>query len=146
MRVLKSMNFSPRVPAHVSVRKMAWDLFPQYHKLYLELSWYRKGISQLNICWSLLPLPSFPPSEMTIFMKDAHCTEPNLWLIMFTFFGDTWISKCITDQEINYLQKWPNLHGRCAMCLNEWKINFSILVFEIWTIFWDMNDFVLKFR
>ena len=41
------------------------------------------------------------------------------------------------DEHFFY-QKWSNLHERCGMCWNEWKIHFQI--FTIFS-FWDMVDF-----
>ena len=50
-----------------------------------------------------------------------------LWLFVFTIYRwRTLISKCITSQKKIILQKWSNLHKICAMCWNEWKINFPI--------------------
>ena len=30
-----------------------------------------------------------------------------------------------------FFQKCSNLHERCGMCWNEWKINFTILIFRV---------------
>ena len=43
--------------------------------------------------------------------------------------------------KIKNIHKWSNLHKRCGMCRNEWKINFRI--FAILS-FWDIIIFVLK--
>ena len=56
-----------------------------------------------------------------IYMKDAHSTESN---------------------EKSFHRKL-NSQKRCAMGWNEWNVNFQI--FPIF-IFWDMIEFVLKFR
>ena len=37
-----------------------------------------------------------------------------------------------------FLQKWPNLHERCAMYWNEWKLNFPFFSF------WDISVFLHK--
>ena len=37
-------------------------------------------------------------------------------------------------------QKWSDFYESCAMCWNEWKLNFAII------IFWFIHDFVHNFQ
>ena len=56
-------------------------------------------------------------------MKDAHCAETSeksifqrfeLWLIVFTIYGDTHGFLSVIDQK-EIVEKWPNLQERCVM-------------------------------
>ena len=63
-------------------------------------------------------------------MTDAHCAETKeklifqfirflfseLWLIVFTIFGDTISFTGVSTEKNIHLQNWSNLHERCAMC------------------------------
>ena len=55
-----------------------------------------------------------------------------------------WASQKIGDVPSNDMQtfpptyqKWLYLHERCAMCWNEWKTNFSIFIFELWSFLYS---------
>ena len=79
-------------------------------------------------------------------MVQFLCKMRNVLRRMKNQFSDFWVIDFVHNFLVflptkkNFFQKWPNLHGRCAMSWNEWKINFAIFRF------WDMVDFVLNFR
>ena len=92
---------------------------------------------------------SFKSSQ--IYMKDAQCAELNeksvfrfLWFYILNY--GRFCSQFLMNNrpklpKKKLLQKWIDLHERCAMCWNERIINFSIFV--IFTL-WDMVDYVLN--
>ena len=99
------------------------------------------GSFSTNIC-------RFSPPLLTIiapiFMKDAHSAESNenaffrlirflffeLWLILFTIYGDTCNFKYVIDQK-KVVQKLSNLQERCGF------MSFFCATFS----FLDMVDF-----
>ena len=103
----------------------------------------------------------FPLGNGPILIDDAQSAESNektnFQFLRFLFLGYSrfcsqfsnmfTLKKCFTflrpkkkyfTQKKKFLQKWSNMHGRCAMTWNESKINFIIF------IFWVMVDFILK--
>ena len=70
------------------------------------------------------------------------------WLYL-QFTGDTPSFLSVSPTKKNFFPKWPNLHESCAMCWNEWKVNFSIFNFwgmiDIWLIlYWNSDFFHVK--
>ena len=72
----------------------------------------------------------------------------------FYFLGYGWMYLQFTVTNLDFqlcprqkkiVQKWLNLQERCAMSWNEWKVD-KLETYHPNLSFWDMFDYVLKFR